>query len=150
MEVTEMILGEGYLMTCHHIHPPNHKPHLRVGLSPFSRKGGEPHVRTPCHQNSLRCDRSVDRLLHRRRRRDDESAAAVHGAGLSDRRHVRCSRQKPVVRRRIPRDLKATPHNSPARSTATFVPSISCIFLDLPPVNLRNLQLHLSKNSLAS
>jgi len=46
--------------------------------------------------------------------------------------------------------LKATPHNSAARLTMSFPPSAACKFLDLPPVNLRNLHLHLTKNPFAS
>ena len=33
--------------------------------------------------------------------------------------------------------LRATPHNSAVALTAAFPPSLSCINLDLPPVNLR-------------
>ncbi len=46
--------------------------------------------------------------------------------------------------------LKAPPHNSAARLAMSFPPSASCKFLDLPPVNLRNLHLHLTKNPFAS
>ena len=46
--------------------------------------------------------------------------------------------------------IKAPPHNSAARLAMSFPPSASCKFLDLPPVNLRNLHLHLTKNSFAS
>ncbi|MBR2697434.1 MAG: hypothetical protein IKE76_02500 [Clostridia bacterium] len=42
------------------------------------------------------------------------------------------------------------PHNTAAHLAVPFPTSAACRFLDLPPVNLRNLQLHLSKNSLAS
>ena len=42
--------------------------------------------------------------------------------------------------------LKAPPHNSAARRAMSFPPSAACKFLDLPPVNLRNLHLHLTKN----
>ena len=45
--------------------------------------------------------------------------------------------------------LKATPHNSAARRAMSFPPSAACKFLDLPPVNLRNLHLHLTKNPFA-
>ena len=45
---------------------------------------------------------------------------------------------------------KATPHNSSAALAMPFSPSAACRFLDLPPVNLRNLQLHLTKNSFAT
>ena len=45
---------------------------------------------------------------------------------------------------------KAPPHNSAARLAMSFPPSASCKFLDLPPVNLRNLHLHLTKNPFAS
>ena len=45
---------------------------------------------------------------------------------------------------------KAPPHNSAARLAMPFPPSASCKFLDLPPVNLRNLHLHLTKNPFAS
>ncbi len=45
---------------------------------------------------------------------------------------------------------KAPPHNSAARLAMTFPPSAACKFLDLPPVNLRNLHLHLTKNPFAS
>ena len=48
------------------------------------------------------------------------------------------------------RELKATPHNSAARPAMSFPPSAACKFLDLPPVNLRNLHLHLTKNPFAS
>ncbi len=46
--------------------------------------------------------------------------------------------------------FKAPPHNSAARLAMSFPPSASCKFLDLPPVNLRNLHLHLTKNPFAS
>ena len=46
--------------------------------------------------------------------------------------------------------IKATPHNSSAALAMPFSPSAACRFLDLPPVNLRNLQLHLTKNSFAT
>ena len=46
--------------------------------------------------------------------------------------------------------LKATPHNSSAALAMSFPPSAACKFLDLPPVNLRNLHLHLTKNPFAS
>ena len=45
---------------------------------------------------------------------------------------------------------KELPHNTAAHLAVPFPTSAACRFLDLPPVNLRNLQLHLSKNSLAS
>ena len=47
-------------------------------------------------------------------------------------------------------EVKVTLHNSAARLAMSFPPSASCKFLDLPPVNLRNLHLHLTKNSFAS
>ena len=46
--------------------------------------------------------------------------------------------------------IKELPHNTAAHLAVPFPTSAACRFLDLPPVNLRNLQLHLSKNSLAS
>ena len=46
--------------------------------------------------------------------------------------------------------VKEIPHNTAAHLAVPFPTSAACRFLDLPPVNLRNLQLHLSKNSLAS
>ena len=46
--------------------------------------------------------------------------------------------------------FKEIPHNTAAHLAVPFPTSAACRFLDLPPVNLRNLQLHLSKNSLAS
>ena len=45
--------------------------------------------------------------------------------------------------------IKATPHNSAVRLALSFPPSAACRFLDLPPVNLRNLHLHLTKNPFA-
>ena len=45
--------------------------------------------------------------------------------------------------------LKAPPHNSAARRAMSFPPSAACKFLDLPPVNLRNFHLHLTKNPFA-
>ena len=45
---------------------------------------------------------------------------------------------------------KAPPHNSAARLAMPFPPSAACKFLDLHPVNLRNLHLHLTKNPFAS
>ena len=45
---------------------------------------------------------------------------------------------------------KAPPHNSAARLAMPFPPSAACKFLDLPPVNLRNLHLHLTKNTFVS
>ena len=45
---------------------------------------------------------------------------------------------------------EAPPHNSAARLAMSFPPSASCKFLDLHPVNLRNLHLHLTKNPFAS
>ncbi len=46
--------------------------------------------------------------------------------------------------------IKAPPHNSAARRAMSFPPSAACKFLDLHPVNLRNLHLHLTKNPFAS
>ena len=46
--------------------------------------------------------------------------------------------------------IKAPPHNSAARLAMSFPPSAACKFLDLHPVNLRNLHLHLTKNPFAS
>ena len=45
--------------------------------------------------------------------------------------------------------FRAPPHNSAARQAKSFPPSAACKFLDLPPVNLRNLHLHLTKNPFA-
>ena len=45
-------------------------------------------------------------------------------------------------------EWKALPHNSAARLAMSFPPSAACKFLDLPPVNLRNLHLHLTKKSI--
>ena len=45
--------------------------------------------------------------------------------------------------------LKALPHNSSAALAMPFLPSASCRNLDLPPVNLRFLQSHLTKNAFA-
>ena len=47
-------------------------------------------------------------------------------------------------------EVKVTPHNSAARLAMSFPPSAACKFLDLHPVNLRNLHLHLTKNPFAS
>ena len=47
-------------------------------------------------------------------------------------------------------NIKVTPHNSAARLAMSFPPSAACKFLDLHPVNLRNLHLHLTKNPFAS
>ena len=47
-------------------------------------------------------------------------------------------------------EWKALPHNSAARLAMFFPPSAACKFLDLHPVNLRNLHLHLTKNPFAS
>ena len=44
---------------------------------------------------------------------------------------------------------KALPHNSSAALAMPFLPSASCRNLDLPPVNLRFLQSHLTKNVFA-
>ena len=44
---------------------------------------------------------------------------------------------------------KAPPHNSAMRQAMPFPPSAACKFLDLPPVNPRNLHLHLTKNPFA-
>ena len=46
--------------------------------------------------------------------------------------------------------IRAPPHNSAARLAMSFPPSAACKFLDLHPVNLRNLHLHLTKNPFAS
>ena len=48
------------------------------------------------------------------------------------------------------KSIKAPPHNSAARLAMSFPPSAACKFLDLHPVNLRNLHLHLTKNPFAS
>ena len=48
------------------------------------------------------------------------------------------------------KSIKAPPHNSAARLAMSFPPSAACKFLDLPPVNLRNLHLHLTKNPFSS
>ena len=45
--------------------------------------------------------------------------------------------------------LRALPHNSSAALAMPFLPSASCRNLDLPPVNLRFLQSHLTKNAFA-
>ena len=50
----------------------------------------------------------------------------------------------------LPFLLRAPPHNSAARLAMSFPPSAACKFLDLHPVNLRNLHLHLTKNPFAS
>jgi hypothetical protein len=47
------------------------------------------------------------------------------------------------------RECKALPHNSSAALAMPFLPSASCRNLDLPPVNLRFLQSHLTKNAFA-
>ena len=47
-------------------------------------------------------------------------------------------------------EWKALPHNSSAALAMSFPPSAACKFLYLPPVNLRNLHLHLTKNPFAS
>ena len=44
--------------------------------------------------------------------------------------------------------VKALPHNSSAALAMPFLQSAACKFLDLPPVNLRNLHLHLMKKSI--
>ena len=44
--------------------------------------------------------------------------------------------------------VKALPHNSSAALAMPFLQSAACKFLDLPPVNLRNLHLHLTKKSI--
>ena len=44
---------------------------------------------------------------------------------------------------------RAIPHNSSAALAMPFLPSASCRNLDLPPVNLRFLQSHLTKNAFA-
>ena len=49
----------------------------------------------------------------------------------------------------IYRNAKAIPHNSSAALAMPFLPSASCRNLDLPPVNLRFLQSHLTKNAFA-
>jgi len=46
--------------------------------------------------------------------------------------------------------IKAIPHNSLAAVAMPFPSSAACRFLDLQPVNLQNLQLHLTKNSFAT
>nr|DAJ35719.1 MAG TPA: putative transposase [Caudoviricetes sp.] len=46
-------------------------------------------------------------------------------------------------------EVKVTPHNSLAALAMPFLPSASCRNLDLPPVNLRFLQSHLTKNAFA-
>ena len=48
------------------------------------------------------------------------------------------------------RETQATLHNSAACLAMSFPPSAACKFLDLPPVNLRNLHLHLTKNPFVS
>jgi hypothetical protein len=48
------------------------------------------------------------------------------------------------------REIKKIPRNTAARLAVPFPPAASCKFLDLPPVSLRNLQAHLTKNALAS
>ena len=54
-----------------------------------------------------------------------------------------------VAEPRAAKSFKAAPHNSAARRAKSFPPSAACKFLDLPPVNLRNLHLHLTKNPFA-
>ena len=73
----------------------------------------------------------------RRIRKKSGRIAIRHAAAVRTGRHVFDS-------------IKAPPHNSAARLAMSFPPSASCKFLDLPPVNLRNLHLHLTKNPFAS
>ena len=56
---------------------------------------------------------------------------------------IPCRRE--ILRGEFENSIKAPPHNSAARLAMPFPPSAACKFLDLPPVNLRNLHLHLTK-----
>ena len=67
------------------------------------------------------------------------------GLSATERERPRCAGKTYQVER-----VKAPPHNSAARLAMSFPPSAACKFLDLPPVNLRNLHLHLTKNPFAS
>ena len=67
------------------------------------------------------------------------------GLSATERERPRCAGKTYQVER-----VKAPPHNSAARLAMPFPPSAACKFLDLPPVNLRNLHLHLTKNPFAS
>ena len=46
--------------------------------------------------------------------------------------------------------IKTPPCNSAARLAMSFPPSAVCKFLNVPPINLRNLHLHLTKNPYVS
>ena len=65
------------------------------------------------------------------------------------RRIARICRPCPQCRILQAAQIKATPHNTAARRAMSFPPSAACKVLDLPPVNLRNLHLHLTKNPFA-
>ena len=67
------------------------------------------------------------------------------GLSATERERPRCAGKTYQVER-----VKAPPHNSAARLAMPFPPSAACKFLDLPPVNLRNLHLHLTKNPFPS
>ena len=64
--------------------------------------------------------------------------------------HIYLSMLDEMVSPKCSKLFKVTPHNSAARLAMSFPPSAACKFLDLPPVNLRNLHLHLTKNPFAS
>ena len=55
----------------------------------------------------------------------------------------------PFLIPQVENKIKALPHNSSAALAMPFLPSASCRNLDLPPVNLRFLQSHLTKNAFA-
>ena len=90
--------------------------------------------------------------------REDAVIACPHCGGPTKRygyepterswRHADCLFYPCYVHCKRPR-VKALPHNSSAALAMPFLPSASCRNLDLPPVNLRFLQSHLTKNAFA-
>ena len=69
-------------------------------------------------------------------------------AFLRDRRKRSDGKWRTLRERRSPLCLyKAIPHNSAAALAMHFPPSAACKTLDLPPVNLRVLPLHQTKNA---
>ena len=90
------------------------------------------------HHRTIR--RCVWHCLFRHLRHADSSGTTAQFGGASG------SVFSAICGTQIPR---APPHNSAVRLALSFPPYAACRFLDLPPVNLRNLHLHLTKNPFA-
>ena len=81
---------------------------------------------------------------------EEKNAVLIFRLGIKVLLHHRCDARHVCSPLSFLLQFKAPPHNSAARLAMSFPPSAACKFLDLHPVNLRNLHLHLTKNPFAS